>query len=63
MNCLNNLNGCELVTLDNTIAISISQNLNSEDAALLGGFFTIIGDSLATLSLTKNCNNTTQKNN
>lgn len=63
MNCLNNLNGCELVTLANTIAISISQNLSSEETALLGGFFTIIGDSLSTLSLTKNCNNTTQKNN
>lgn len=63
MNCLSNLSGCELVTLANTIAISISQNLSSDETALLGGFFTIIGDSLSTLSLTNNCNNITKKNN
>ena len=56
---LNNLNGCEIVTLANIIAISLSQNLNSEEMAVLSGFFVIIGDSLATLSLfnTDNCSN------
>lgn len=49
---LNNLNGCQLVTLANIIAISISQNLTSDEMAILSGFFTIIGDSLATLSIT-----------
>lgn len=57
MNCLNELSGCELVTLANIIAISISQNLNSDELAFLAGFFTIIGDSLATLSLTNSCMN------
>ena len=53
---LNNLSGCEIVTLANIIAVTISQNLTSEEMALLAGFFTIIGDSLATISLT-NTNN------
>ena len=51
---LNNLSGCEIVTLANIIAVTISQNLTSEEAALLAGFFTIIGDSLATIALTNN---------
>lgn len=53
---LNNLSGCEIITLANIIAIGISQNLTSDELAILAGFFTIIGDSLATLSLT-NTNN------
>lgn len=52
MNCLNNLNGCELVTLANIIAISISQGLTSDELNILSGFFNIIGDSLAALSVT-----------
>lgn len=51
---LNNLNGSEIITLANIIAITISKNLNSEELAILAGFFTIIGDNLATLSLTQN---------
>ena len=53
---LNNLNGCEIVTLANIIAITISQNLSSDELAILGGFFTIIGDNLSTISLTNNNN-------
>ena len=52
MSCLNNLNGCELVTLANIIAVSLSQGLTSEEVALLGGLFTVIGDSLSAISLT-----------
>lgn len=55
MFALNNLSGCEIITLANIIAIAISQNLTSDELAILGGFFTIIGDSLATLSLGTNC--------
>lgn len=58
MNCLSSLNGCELVTLANIIAISISQGLSSDELDVLSGFFNIIGDSLAALSTTSNnsCN-------
>lgn len=56
---LNNLSGCEIVTLANIIAIGISQNLTSDELAILGGFFTIIGDSLSTLAAanSNNCSN------
>lgn len=52
---LNNLNGCEIVTLANIIAITISQGLTSDELAAYAGFFTIIGDSLATLSINSQC--------
>lgn len=56
---LNNLSGAEIIALANIFAITISQKLTSEELAILAGFFTIIGDSLATLSLTNinNCSN------
>lgn len=54
MDYLNTLSGCEIVTLANTIAISLARNLTTEEMALLAGLFTIIGDSLATISLTCN---------
>lgn len=48
---INNLNGCELVTLASIIAITISQGLTSDEIVAYSGFFTIIGDSLAALSV------------
>ena len=54
MNCFNDLKPCELVTLANIISITIAQNLNSVELAILAGFFTIIGDSLAALSISPN---------
>lgn len=52
---INNLNGCELVTLANIIAITISQGLTSDELVAYAGFFTIIGDSLAALSVKTPC--------
>lgn len=54
MNCLNNLNPCELVTLANIISVSIAQNLTSDELVALSGFFTIMVDSLAVLSTSPN---------
>lgn len=54
MGCLNDLSPCELVTLANIISVSISQNLSSDDLASLAGFFTVLGDSLAVLSVSSN---------
>lgn len=59
---LNNLNGCEIIALANIISISISQNLSAEELAILSGFFTIIGDSLATLAISP-INNINNENN
>lgn len=59
MSCLSELNGCELVTLANIIAIWLSQSFTDAELASLSVFFTIIGDSLATLSINSNnsCSN------
>lgn len=54
MSCLRELSGCELVTLANIIAIWLSQSFTSDELVSLSGFFTIIGDSLATLSIDSN---------
>lgn len=54
MGCLNDLSPCELVTLANIISVSIAQNLSSDDLASLAGFFTVLGDSLAVLSVSSN---------
>lgn len=60
MNVLSDLNGCELVTFANIVAILISQGLTVDELATLSGFFTIIGDSLATISAS--CNNSSNCN-
>lgn len=62
MNYLSNLSPCEVVTLANIVSISISQNLNSDELAILSGFFNIIGDSLATLAINNNNNNCSNYN-
>lgn len=54
MGCLNDLNPCELVTLANIISVSLAQNLSSDELIALSGFFTILGDSLAVLSVSPN---------
>lgn len=48
---LNDLNGCELLALANIFTISISQGLTSEETAVLAGFFTVVGDSLALMAI------------
>lgn len=50
MDCLNNLSGCELVTLAALIAIYFSQNLSSDEASTLGNFFSALGDNLSTIA-------------
>ncbi len=54
MNYLNSLSPCELVTLANIISVSLAQNLSSDELVALSGFFNIIGDSLAALSISPN---------
>lgn len=52
--CLNDLSGCELVSLASLIAISISKNFSNEEISILAGLFTSIGDNLALLSNSSN---------
>ena len=61
--CLNDLSGCELVSLASIIAISISKNFDNEEIGILDGLFTSIGDNLALLavSYTTNDNDTNKE--
>lgn len=47
------MNGCEIVTLVSTLACIISQDKTAEELALLATTFTQLGDSLATIAITK----------
>lgn len=51
--CISDFSTPELVTLANTLAIAISKEFSAEDMAILAAFFTILGDSLAFLSIDK----------
>ena len=54
--CLDNLSGCELVALSSTLAISLSNELSSDELATLGSFLTTLGDNLSLLALqSSNC--------
>lgn len=67
MECLTSLSGCELVTLAAILAVSISQNLSSDEAGILGNFFTSLGDNLNTISSaklsTQSCTNSPDETN
>lgn len=49
--CISDFSKCELVTLANTIAIALSNELSNEDITILSAFFNILGDSLSLLSI------------
>ena len=56
--CIDNLSGCNLVTLASLVSISIADGLSAEQISTLGAFFTALGDNLALLSInsgTSNC--------
>lgn len=47
------MKGCELVTLISTLACAIAKDKTVEELSLLSVIFTQLGDSLATIILTK----------
>lgn len=49
--CISDFSNCELVTLASSLAIAMSNQLSNEDIAVLGAFFTALGDNLALLSI------------
>ena len=53
----NSLSGCNLLGLSSTLAITLSQNLSTEEIGILGAFFTSLGDNLALLAITKASDN------
>ena len=49
MNTISN-SGKNLIGLSSSVAILISENLSTEDIALLGAFFTTVGDNLSLIA-------------
>lgn len=47
---LNDLNGCELVSLAAILAISISQGLSPDEIDTIGNFFAALGSNLSTIA-------------
>lgn len=53
---INNLNSCEWIALASSLAISIGQNVTADEAGILSGFFSALGDNLAIISARTNEN-------
>ena len=51
--CLSDLSSCELILLANNISLSLSNNLDAEETALLAAFLTTIADQLAIIAIKK----------
>ena len=51
--CLSEMSSCELLLLANNIALSLSNNLDVDEPALLSTFLTTIGDQLAIIAIKK----------
>ncbi len=51
---MNNCYGEKLITIGGIIASEIARDVNGETLDILAALFTVIGDQLALLSLTKN---------
>ncbi len=51
--CFSDLSSCNLIGLASSLAISVSENLTSDDASILAAFFTAFADNLAIIATTK----------
>ena len=51
--CFSDLSSCNLIGLASSLAISVSENLTSDDATILAAFFTAFADNLAIIATTK----------
>lgn len=47
------MEGCEIVTLVSALACAIAKDKDAEELGILAAIFTQLGDSLATIALTK----------
>lgn len=50
---LNNLSSCNLIGASSSLSLLISENLSSDETAILGAFFTTLGDNLALIAIAK----------
>ena len=51
--CLSDMSSCELLLLANNIALTLSNNLDAEETALLAAFLTTVADQLTIISIKK----------
>lgn len=51
--CFSNLSSCNLIALASSLAISVGENLTSDETAILAAFFTAFADNLAIIATTK----------
>lgn len=51
--CFSDLSGCELIGLASSLAITIGENLSTDDVASLAAFVTALGDNLAIIATQK----------
>ena len=54
--CFSDLSSCNLIGLASSLAITIGENLSTEDAAILATFFTAFADNLAIIATKKSIN-------
>ena len=51
--CFSDLSSCNLIGLASSLAITVGENLPSDEAAILAAFFTAFADNLAIIATTK----------
>lgn len=51
--CFSDLSSCNLIGLASSLAITVGENLTSDEAAILAAFFTAFADNLAIIATTK----------
>ena len=51
--CFSDLSSCNLIGLASSLAITVGENLSSDETAILAAFFTAFADNLAIIATTK----------
>lgn len=60
--CFSDLPNCNLIGLASSLAITVGENLTSDEAAILAAFFTAFADNLAIIATTKAKNESENSN-
>lgn len=60
--CFSDLSSCNLIGLASSLAITVGENLTSDEAAILAAFFTAFADNLAIIATTKARNESENSN-
>lgn len=60
--CFSDLSSCNLIGLASSLAVTVGENLTSDEAAILAAFFTAFADNLAIIATTKARNESENSN-